>query len=428
MGNAAHCCVKREHEDEPREPFQPRCPRTASWHSVPDPEETWSICDFEDCRSVDSLSFEAEQQPEARRRLTRRQKSLKPLTSVTEEPDAALSRTSTQAPSSPSGASPWAEANERHLPKLEALRAGVRRVWRERLANRASLPEGVLRVLKAAQRPRDDGEQQGGGELSLEAVPELEEWGMQMSTCLRILRALDGDLRASITMLVKAVECRIRDRELYATLTTEVTSDVRIIGRDLDRRPVVYMCAKNQYTPCAESMFQLFLTFEAAVKLTQADGQVHLVVDMRGIKVSYYMDMPAITRLTDTMGTVFAERICTVTIVDFSMIAQGLWQIGQPILTEKTKNKITFLSEPKARDLLRERLQPETFKRLTSAFDINRDKRSTVEDREAHARRTSICDVPLGAAVVGAEMERTSSATLLKQKLAAGDAPEAPPA
>jgi len=392
MGNVTACCVNREREDDapfktPHNEFSGQFNRSESWHSIVDPEESWSLIEYEDC--VESEGESPCTQPNLlKRKSTVRRKTLKQLLRVPEE------MSNSQEPSSPSQLpSPWKEVHDKYGHLVPELTAGVRRHWAKRLEKRDSLPEEVLHALDME-----------------EGVPELDEW-TSLLTCLRILRAIDGDIKQGTSMLVKAVEVRVRDREFYSSLECEVTSDVRVIGRDVDRRPVVYMCALNQRTGIAESMFQVFLAFEAAVKLAEADGQLWLIADMKGFRAGHFLDSRALMKMADTMGTVFADRIYTITIVDFSFIAQGLWRLGQPLLMEKTKKKIAFVSEREARESLKEKLQPHTFDRLVSAFDINRDKTSTPEDREEHAQKTSICDVPLGSWTA-----RPSSVTALTSK------------
>lgn len=372
MGSSAACCIRREEEESSIDRQSSNglvtglYLRSESWHSIADPEESWSVCDFDECQSVDSGYFEQAAQPHiaARRSTTRR--SIRPLALVPEEARAQESSSSSLRSSD----------DARYLHLLPVVAEGVRHVWAERLANKACLPEDVLCVLQ-------------------DGFPELDEW-TRPEKVRRILRAIEGDLSTATKMLVKAVEMRVIDRRLYKTLRCEVTSDIRVIGRDTANRPVVYVCCQNQRRPLKESMLQIFLAFEVAVKMAEDDGQILLIADMRGFSPKLNMDPRAINRVTDTLGTVFADRMHSITVVDFSFIAQSVWSFCKPLLLEKTRKKISFVSERKAREELSQKLQPHTFDRIVSAFDINRDKSSTPDDRQKHAVRTSICDVPLG--------------------------------
>jgi len=228
---------------------------------------------------------------------------------------------------------------------------------------------------------------------------ELDEWTAP-STVRRMLRAACSDEEAAVDILDKAIRCRLRRRQLFQTMRCQVSCDARVIGTDQQQRPVVYTCCGSQIAPLAEMLPQLFLSFEAAVRIGHPEGQVVLIADMTGLRVRLNMDRAAFRELSDSFGTVFADRLNFILMVDFSFVAQTLWSLCQPLLSERTRRKIQFVNEAEARDICRERLAKPTCERVLSAFDINRDTTSTVADREAHAKRTSICDVPLGVPAV----------------------------
>lgn len=271
----------------------------------------------------------------------------------------------------------FTEEEERYMPAVPRLIEIVRRNWKELEDSPKNLDEHVANV--------EDG------------FPELEEW-TSTDTCLRFLRAVQGNEAVAAQMLTKAIEVRVKDRELYSTMKCEVTCDIRVIGRDLQRRPVVYMCAGSQKCPLKDMVPQLCLAFEAAVRLSQNQGcgQVIMVADMHNFSPSLNMDLNAFKELGASFGTVFADRFAFILIVDFSFLARGMWSMCKPLLSDRTQQKINFVGLAKAKELVKERFMPPTTARVISAFDINRDRRTTEEDRQAHAHRTSICDVPLG--------------------------------
>eukprot|EP00440_Ansanella_granifera_P042791 gb/GFBE01046390.1/.p1 GENE.gb/GFBE01046390.1/~~gb/GFBE01046390.1/.p1 ORF type:complete len:407 (+),score=95.30 gb/GFBE01046390.1/:1-1221(+) len=255
------------------------------------------------------------------------------------------------------------------------LTESVRSVWRQRVES-GDLEERIQVQLK-------------------EGFPELDDW-TNLETVRRMLRASNGNIDQSKTMLVKAIACRVRERELFRSLHCKVACDMRIIGRDKENRPTIYMCARSQNDPIRNLIPQVFVAFEAATRLAMADGQAVLVADMHQLQPRLNMDAFAFRELADNFGVVFADRLKKIIIVDFSFLAQAVWSLLKPILSERTQNKINFLSEAKARSYVAEHFGGPTSDRILSAFDINRDKSSSAEDRALHARRTSICDVPLG--------------------------------
>ena len=92
--------------------------------------------------------------------------------------------------------------------------------------------------------------------------PELEEW-TSLSTLRRMLRASQGTLSQAVPMLMKAIECRVRERELFRSMRCQVACDMRIIGRDRENRPVIYMSARSQTEHLRELIPHVFLAFEA---------------------------------------------------------------------------------------------------------------------------------------------------------------------
>lgn len=224
--------------------------------------------------------------------------------------------------------------------------------------------------------------------------PELE-WAT-LSTARRMLRANIGDAQKAVAMFLQALEFRKRDRTLFQTMRCEAWSDIRVFGRDSEAHPVVYMCAGSQTAPLRSIRDQFVVTFEAACKLTSEDGTVVFVVDMHGLKPHLNMDFSAIKDLADTLGTVYAERIFRIIIVDFSRAAQAVWWMLKPLLSPATRRKFAFVNEKQARELCQTDFDPANYERICSTFRINRDSNCTMEERALHARRTTLCDVPLG--------------------------------
>lgn len=264
------------------------------------------------------------------------------------------------------------DVNEHLVPVVQEI---IRQKWRERIEN-GDVSDKCKENLK-------------------QGFPELEEW-TNLVTVRRMLRAGCGDQTAAAGILMKAINFRLQEREMFRTMRCKVVCDMRVIGRDSLNRPVIYLCARSQKAPMKEVIPQLCLAFEAATKLVAQDGQVVLVADCHRLSASMNCDLMALKELADNFGTVFADRLNFVLMVDFSIVAQTVWRLCKPFLTERTQKKINFVNEAAARKLAEERFAAPTCERILSAFDINRDKNSTEEEREAHARRTSICDVPLG--------------------------------
>ncbi|CAE7506651.1 SPAC3H8.02 [Symbiodinium pilosum] len=177
-------------------------------------------------------------------------------------------------------------------------------------------------VLDQWQKRLKEGDLDEGLQKQLQAgFPELEEW-TSLSTVRRMLRASNGNLAQSTVMLMKAIECRVRERELFQCMRCKVACDIRIIGRDRQNRPTIYISARSQTEPLRTLIPQVFLAFEAATRLAQEDGQAILVADMIQLQSHLNLDLFAFKDLANNFGVVFADRLNCILIVDFSWVAQ----------------------------------------------------------------------------------------------------------
>lgn len=229
-----------------------------------------------------------------------------------------------------------------------------------------------------------------------DGFPELEEW-TQEDVVRRFLRAAGGNEKDAVAMLVKAIECRVRDRDLFLTMKCDINCDMRVVGRDADLRPTVYICARSQKLPLKELRDQIFVAMEEAVRHTSSqDDQVVLIADMTGFSATLNMDPFVLKGLSESFGSVFADRLHSVLIVDFSLLAQTVWSTCKPLLSERTRKKINFVGVRAARKIAQERFEPATCERILNAFSTNRQNNTTAEERFLQAQRTAITEIPLG--------------------------------
>jgi len=218
-------------------------------------------------------------------------------------------------------------------------------------------------------------------QLRKEARAELEKAELEWANI--------GDAQKAVKMFVQALEMRAEYAMLLSTMRCESRSDIRILGRDREGRPVVYMCARSQTAPLCSVRDQLLITFEAACRLVGDMGKVSFVVDMHGLQPHLNMDIKSAKTLVDLLGTVFAERIDSITIVDFSKAAQAMWWMVKPLVAPATRKKFAFASLHQARELCKQRFDDSLYLAASRTFDINRDPDSTEEERLQHARETT---------------------------------------
>lgn len=235
-------------------------------------------------------------------------------------------------------------------------------------------------------------------QLLSDALAELQ-WA-DLSQARRMLKANIGDVQKAVAMFVQALELRVRDREIFVNLRCDVRCDMRILGSDLSERPVVYLCARSQTAPLRCIRDQFILTLEQACKMSgstqKGEGRLYLIADMHGLQTTWNMDAAALQDLAEMCGTVFADRICKIVIVDFSRAAQAAWWMLKQMLSPVTREKFAFVGTAKALEICRLDLDGATFERLQETLEVNRDPAKSPEEILNHARRTTVHEVPLG--------------------------------
>jgi len=130
------------------------------------------------------------------------------------------------------------------------------------------------------------------------------------------------------------------------------------------------------------------LMFEAGMS-SSPSGSLNLFFDMHASSIALNMDLKAIKECVDILGTVYAECINMVVIIDFSWAAQTLWRMLKPLLTESTKRKIAFVSRQEAINLAKTMYDTRIFHRICSSIDMDRNRNATKEERLLHARQTA---------------------------------------
>ena len=228
----------------------------------------------------------------------------------------------------------------------------------------------------------------------LERNPSAGADGPEMAwandeTARRIWGACEGNQRRADKAFLQAMEFRLRDRRLYTTLRFEKRCDMRIIGFDKESRPVLYFCALSQKDWLSSITDQFLATFEAARRMSSTDGRIVCIVDMHGLQARLNADYTAVKDLADSMGCVFAERMCRIILVDFSTAAQTIWWMLKPFLSEVTQRKFSFISARKAKDLVLNELEEATARKVIKSFEVNRSDLSDAE-RERHNELSTV--------------------------------------
>lgn len=312
----------------------------------------------------------------------------------------ASSRNRSGSPGSPTGRS----GRRFHSPEIIGARIleRTREAWKVRVLTAAGkYAEVEICGFDLGRLPKIEVDKPGlsanlARQILREGCPEIDEWAT-VDVAKRMLRATAGDEAMATQMLLSAVGLRVRDRRLIRSMQCKIACDARIIAKDLEDRPTVWMSAKSQSEPLKEIRDQLVLAFEACCQMQKEEDTVNIIADMTGFNARLNLDVFTLKELSDSLGTVYADKIHKIVVVDFSRAAQMVWMTIKPLMSARTQQKFAFVNAAEAKKLLQQFYDAEDYKRIVSSFEVNRDKSKTWEDRMIHAKQTKVGDVPLAS-------------------------------
>ena len=211
--------------------------------------------------------------------------------------------------------------------------------------------------------------------------------------CKRLLRKYKGNVQKSADKFKQALLWREQHRELISSWKCTIGSDERVIGADLERRPVVYLCMKNQMLPAAKCLDQKVVCMLQAIENmpTGVEKTVH-IWDLHGQKfrMSDLNPAPLIEMMKSQEGY-FAERLHELVIIGMPRMAALLKDAVWPVVPESTKNKIKFMSLEESQQYLRQACDAEVCGRIISAMEQNRNEGVSLEERKSSWMRVNEC-------------------------------------
>jgi len=215
--------------------------------------------------------------------------------------------------------------------------------------------------------------------------------------CRRLLRKYDGDMRRCTCQYTAALRWRERNRELLSTRRFKLSTDVRVIGADRQQRSVVYTCLKNMVHP----MFldQAFVTMLQAIdNLPRGVEKTVHIWDCHGMKLRMSLDPTPTARWMQAQECYFAERLHELIIIDMPPVAAFIKRVVWPLVPEKTRRKVRFISVDEARLHIQTECDEATAQRVCHAIAENRDESVSFEERLQSWRRVNQegALVPLG--------------------------------
>lgn len=194
--------------------------------------------------------------------------------------------------------------------------------------------------------------------------------------CGRLLQKYSGDLQKSAAMLETALIWRQQHERLLTLREFKEATDLRIIGNDSARRPILYQCARNQLLPNSQGLDQYVVRMLQAID-TMPDGVSTMthVWDLHGLKIMLNLNPAAVLALLRVLEAYFAERMHQLLVVDAPRSAQFLIDAVWPLVPERTRQKVAFLSADAALLRLEASCEAGVFSRIRAAMQENRDPR-----------------------------------------------------
>jgi len=238
-----------------------------------------------------------------------------------------------------------------------------------------------------------------------QTLGNLSDFAKEFGTedfCKRLLRKNNGDVKKASEQFTQALGWRQAHKEVLTSRSSfALDGDERVIGSDLQRRPVVYMCMKNQILPGAPCLIKKVVTMLQAIDSMPGgvEKTVH-IWDLHGqqFRISDLNPAPFV-KMIHSQHAYFAGRHHESIIIGMPRLAKALKDAVWPLVPEKTKAKIRFMSEEEAQLHIKTQYDEEVAGRILTAMQRNRENRLSLEQRKQSWMRVREAGqlVPMGA-------------------------------
>mmetsp|Transcript_93769 Transcript_93769/g.265170 ORF Transcript_93769/g.265170 Transcript_93769/m.265170 type:complete len:375 (-) Transcript_93769:70-1194(-) len=191
-------------------------------------------------------------------------------------------------------------------------------------------------------------------------TPWLCEWCTD-ATVERYFRGRKGNIEAAARILAEALCFRQQHQDvLSGAREPRWMCDLRVLSRGEDGHPVAYGCFRSQ--KCATSSIledtidHMTMTFEAATKAVRGEAtNADLVIDCYGFSLTMNLHPTPMLSLARMANQTYRDILRTAYVVDPPTGLHILWRMLSPLLSERTRAKVCFMSLDEAVELLRQR-------------------------------------------------------------------------
>jgi len=202
--------------------------------------------------------------------------------------------------------------------------------------------------------------------------------------CKRLLRKHNGDVKKASEQFTQALGWRQAHKEVLTSRSFALGGEKHVIGSDLQRRPVIYMCMKNQILPGAQCLIKKVVTMLQAIG--SMPGGVEKTVHIWDLHDQQFrlsdLNPAPFVKMIHSQHAYFAGRHHESIIIGMPRLAKALKDAVWPLVPEKTKAKIRFMSEAEAQLHIETQCDEEVAGRILAAMQQNRDNRLSLEHRE----------------------------------------------
>lgn len=203
------------------------------------------------------------------------------------------------------------------------------------------------------------------------------------SFCLRLLQKYGDDVKKSADKLEMALHWREQHEELLTTLRCEEASDLRVIGFDKERRPILYQCCRNQMLSNTRGLEQYVVRMTQAISMMPPGVQTMTHMwDIHGLTLYLNLNPAAVVRLLKVLEGYFAGRLHELIVIDMPKIATFLKDAIWPVMPESTKQKVHFFSAAETITHMKEACNETVSHRIHTIMMQNRNKNNTLEERK----------------------------------------------
>jgi len=201
--------------------------------------------------------------------------------------------------------------------------------------------------------------------------------------CLRLLRKYNGNVAKCAGKLRDVLIWREEHKEVLTTRSFAQAGDYRVVGADNRRRPVLYQCMKNQYLPLGQCLDHSVVAFLRAIdNMPPGVETATHVWDLHGMQLRLNLNPVALVAMVRAAEGYFAERMHAMIIIDMPRWAGFLKDAVWPLLPEKTKDKVKFMTCEEAERYFSRECDEQAAGHIRASMVQNRDSRLTLEDRK----------------------------------------------